>query len=93
MTIRKQERGDRLRWVIDIPYRTADGRRLRFRRDAQIQTKSGAEAEHRRLIAELQRSGSLERCTAEPEPELVRYTFNDAVRHFRATHLRTALKP
>ena len=56
MTIRKESRGGEPRWVIDIPYRTAEGKRARFRRDAQVQTKLGAEGEHRRLLAELGRS-------------------------------------
>ncbi len=65
MTIRKEERGGQPRWVIDIPYQTADGKKQRYRRDAQIQTKFAAEAEHRRLLAELARSGTLRHV---PEP-------------------------
>lgn len=93
MTIRKVERDGKSRWVIDIPYKTVSGRRERYRRDAQVQTKAGAEAEHRRLLAELARAGTLVN-VAEPMPKAeARYTFEDAVRHFRATHLQSALKP
>jgi hypothetical protein len=58
MTFRKEERGDKLRWVIDIPYQTADGKSHRFRRDAQVQTRVGADSEHRRLLGELSRTGT-----------------------------------
>jgi len=93
--MRKEDRSGELRWVIDIPYRTADGRRARYRRDAQVQTKAGAEAEHRRLVAELARSGTLKSITATVAAEtapLAGYTFADAVKHYRATHMRTSLK-
>jgi integrase len=95
VTTRKEDRDGTSRWVIDIPYKTADGKRRRYRRDAQVQTKTGAEAEHRRLIVELARAGSLPKSgeMPEPEPEPHRYTFDDAVRHFRATHMKNALKP
>ncbi len=94
MNIRKENRGGQPRWVIDIPYQTPDGRSARYRRDAQIQTKYGAEAEHRRLLAELSRTGTLKR-SREPTPskaELKRPTFADAVRQFKTARLAT-LKP
>jgi YD repeat-containing protein len=95
VTTRKEDRGGKSRWVIDISYRTADGEQHRYRRDAQVQTKTGADAEERRLLAELARAGSLPKSgdAPEPEPEPHRYTFDDAVRHFRATHMKNALKP
>ncbi|MDQ2647188.1 MAG: site-specific integrase [Myxococcota bacterium] len=92
MTIRKAERDGTSRWVIDIPYKTADGKRERYRRDAQVQTKAATEAEHRRLLAELARTGTLLKVTA-PADVAPTYTFDDAVRHFRATHAKSALKP
>ncbi|HKY40856.1 MAG TPA: tyrosine-type recombinase/integrase [Polyangiaceae bacterium] len=93
MTIRKVERDGKSRWVIDIPYKTASGERERFRHDAQVQTKGGAAAEHRRLLVELAQTGTLRQAgdATEGEPEV--YTFEDAVRHFRATHLKNGLKP
>jgi hypothetical protein len=96
MTIRKRESRDgKSRLFIEIRYRTADGRSMRFRRDASVQTRTAALAEERRLLAELERTGTLERVptssaadSKEPEP----VTFSEAVRHFRATHMKT-LKP
>ncbi len=94
MTVRKEERGGKPRWVIDIPYQTADGKSHRFRRDAQVQSKQAAEAEHRRLLAQLVRSGTLENLPEQipTVANAVRPTFTDAVRHFKATKLPT-LKP
>jgi len=94
VTIRKEKRGDQLRLIIDIPYRTADGKRERYRRDAQVQTRASAESEHRRLLVELERTGTLAKVNEPPEAEkLPATTFADAVKHFRAIHMKTALKP
>jgi hypothetical protein len=94
MTVRERKARDgKSQLFIDIRYRTADGRKHRFRRDAQIQTKGAARAEERRLMAQLQNSGTLEILEREEdEPEVPKSTFSDAVRHFRKTHLKT-LKP
>jgi len=92
VTIREQERDGKSRWVIDIPYKTVGGKRERYRRDAQVQTKTGADAEHRRLLAELAQKGTLVAPGETGDPEPPRYTFEDAVRHFRATHMKAALK-
>jgi integrase len=95
VTIRKRKlRDGTSRLFIEIRYRTIDGRHERYRRDAQIQTKGGAEAEHRRLVTELSRAGTLLHVSApvvQAKPAHV-FTFNDAVRHFKATRLGT-LKP
>lgn len=78
MTVRKVERGPKSRWIIDIPYRSPDGRTQRYRRDAQVQTRTGAEAEHRRLLARLTLEGTLE------TPEVSRrLTFAQAVESWR----------
>lgn len=81
---------------IEIRYRTADGRSTRFRRDAQVQTKYGAHAEERRLLTELERTGTLARTLdaagALADSESLRHTFADAVRQFRSSKLAT-LKP
>jgi hypothetical protein len=95
LTIRKRKlRDGSSRLFIEIRYRTVEGRKERYRRDAQIQTKGGAEAEHRRLVAELARTGTLQHVAAPTKPEepAHRFTFKDAVRHFRATRLGM-LKP
>ncbi|HWZ89839.1 MAG TPA: site-specific integrase [Polyangiaceae bacterium] len=91
---KRKSRDGTSRLVIDIPYRTADGRNERYRRDAQLQTKSGAEAEHRRLVAKLKNTGTLAHLSepSESEAQASRYTFKDAVKHFRATRMVT-LKP
>jgi len=94
VTIRKEDRGGELRWVIDIPYQTADGKCARYRRDAQIQSKYGAETEHRRLLVELSNTGTLKRSPehTSPKDNPPRPTFADAVRRFKTTRLAT-LKP
>ena len=95
MTVRtRKTRDGELRLFIDIRYRTANGQKHRFRRYAQIQTRTAARAEERRLLAELERVSTLlhlEEGAADVVAER-RYVFDDAVRQFRATHLAT-LKP
>lgn len=88
MTIRKEERrAGETRLVIDIRYRTADGRKHRFRRDAQLQTMAAAKAEERRLLVQLAQTGELRTAPeTEAEPAPV-YTFEDIVRHLRRVHL------
>ncbi|HEY5961742.1 MAG TPA: hypothetical protein VIV60_34520, partial [Polyangiaceae bacterium] len=55
--------------------------------------KYGAEAEHRRLLAEVGRTGTL-KCAIEPAlPEAPRHSFEDTAKRFRAAHMQTALKP
>lgn len=94
MTIRIVKRRGERRWVIDISYRTIDGKVERYRRDAQVQLREAAKAEHRRLEDELARAGTLvhvAEATTETEAEPI--TFAEAVRYARATHFKTALKP
>lgn len=90
MTIRKEARSaGETRLVIDIRYRTADGRKHRYRRDAQVQTLAAAKTEERRLLVELAQHGELRR---EPEPEPSTqpvHTFEDLVRHLRRSHIPT----
>ena len=94
MTIRIVRRRGERRWVIDISYRTTDGKVHRYRRDAQVQLKEAAKAEHRRLEDELARTGTLvhvaeaAKSAVEAEP----ITFADAVKYFRGTHMKSALK-
>jgi integrase len=95
MTVRKRvAKTGESRLFIEIRYTTVEGRKKRFRRDAQLQTRSGAQAEERRLLAELERSGSLDQVIAPEveEPPLAGPTFLEAVRHFRATKVHL-LKP
>jgi integrase len=90
MTVRKVMRRGTPRLVIDIPYKTADGRRRRFRKDAQVQTLAAAKAEERRLLRKLGETGDL--LPDAEKPDSSHYTFADAVAHFRRTHAATRLK-
>jgi integrase len=92
MTIRKRvdRRTGLTHLVIDIRFRTADGRKLRYRKDAQLQTRSGAHAEERRLLVEFERTGELRNfAPEEPEQQSTSavYTFADVLQHMRRVHL------
>lgn len=103
MTVRKKERSGKLRWVIEIPYNDRRTRkRVRFRRDAQVQTSQAAHAEERRLIAQLAELGYIPTGHDQPDeadpPDVAtcsttkHCTFQDAVVTFRATKAITKLK-
>ena len=94
MTIRKRvnRATGETQWFIDIQYRTGDGKRRRFRRDAQVNTQVAARAEDRRLMFELGQRGTLQRVVPEKEDRAPTYCFEEAVKQFRATHL-PLLKP
>ncbi len=74
------------RWVIDIRYRTPDGSQKRYRRDAQVQTRSAADNEVRRLLARLAEEGTLEPLVPEAgcQPER---TVGNAIDHFMVSEL------
>jgi hypothetical protein len=91
--IRRQERRSKRYWVIDIRYETADGRKTRYRRDAQVQSRAGADAEHRRLLLELAKRGTLVRAEGDANEKPAPATFAKAVCLFRQTHMQSALKP
>jgi integrase len=92
MTVRHITRRGERRWIIDILYKTAQGRKKRYRRDAQVQTRAAAHAEHQRLIRELGETGDL--VLQDDRTQGARsYTFEEAVAHFRRTHAKTNLKP
>jgi integrase len=94
VTIRIVKRRGERRWAIDISYRTIDGKVERYRRDAQVQLREAAKAEHRRLEDELARAGTLVHLDeAKREAEAIPVTFADAVKYFRGTHMKSALKP
>ena len=79
--IRKEIRRGVARWIIDIRYRGKDGKRRRFRRDAQVQSRGAAEAEARRLLTQLAETGSLEVSSNERESEAP-ITVDEAIQHF-----------
>lgn len=58
--VQKRTRGGKPRLIIDFRYRDRDGREQRFRRDARVQTRAGAEAEARRLMEIAHSTGTLE---------------------------------
>lgn len=89
MTVRKAMRRGAPRLVIDIPYKTAEGRTKRYRKDAQVQTLAGAKAEERRLLQRLAQVGYLD---ADSVDSAAGVTFADAVAHYRRTHARSRLR-
>lgn len=95
MTVRKIERGGSPRWVIDILWKTPDGKRRRYRRDAQVNTATAARAEERRLLVELGQKGEIVAVAPKPPPTDVpeNRSFADAVSAFQKTKAITHLKP
>lgn len=65
MSVKHRRRRGHKVWVIDILYRSADGKKHRYRRDAQVQTRAGALSEERRLWEQYQRLGYIP--TEEPK--------------------------
>lgn len=55
--LRKVKRGNKTRLIIDFPYTNEDGKRVRFRRDASVQTYSAALAEAKRLMQRAAETG------------------------------------
>jgi len=69
MTIREVERRGKTVLLIDIVYRDKNGKNRRFRRDAQVQTKTAAREEEKRLIATLVTEGFIDGTpTSEQKP-------------------------
>lgn len=89
MTVRKITRRGVPRLVIDISYKTAEGRKKRYRKDAQVQTVAAARAEERRLWHRLAQLGNL--ADENDEPAALD-TFAEAVAHYRRTHARSKLR-
>jgi integrase len=58
--VRKCKRDGKSHLVIDFRFRDKDGREQRYRRDAHVQTRAGAEAEARRLMEIAHATGTLE---------------------------------
>jgi integrase len=65
--------------VIDILYRDQDGKKQRYRRDAQVQIKGAAESEARRLLTTIAERGHIPTGTAQESREEDDYSFKDAV--------------
>jgi integrase len=58
--VQKRKRDGKSHLVIDFRFRDKDGREQRYRRDAHVQTRAGAEAEARRLMEIAHATGTLE---------------------------------
>jgi len=64
--VQKRLRDGKSRLIIDFRYRDKAGREQRYRKDARIQTRAGAEAEARRLMEIAHTTGTLEVRAAAP---------------------------
>jgi len=91
MAIRNEDRGDRRILVLDIPYKTPNGKHRRYRRDAQVQTATAARAEHDRLLRVLALTGEIP-VTVTPKETARAQTFDDAVTYY-TEHVAPTLKP
>lgn len=58
MPVRKVDRNGQARLLIDIQYKTRDGKRARFRKDADVQTLTAARAEEKRYVLNIAQYGS-----------------------------------
>lgn len=58
--VQRRKRDGTSHLVIDFRFRDKDGREQRYRRDARVQTRAGAEAEARRLMEIAHATGTLE---------------------------------
>ena len=80
---------------IDLRWKTSSGKRDRYRRDAQVQTRAAAVAEERRLLAVLAATGTIPK-DAPPEPaeavEASELTWVGALANFETAGL-PRLKP
>ena len=98
MPVRKVDRNGESRLLIDIQYKTRDGKRARFRKDAEIQTMTAARAEEKRYVLNIAQYGSPyepsetangEDTTSEAEPVI---TFAEVVDEYQKTFMVTDLK-
>lgn len=64
--VRKVVRGGKPRWLIDFRFTNKEGARVRFKRDASVQTFAAALAEAKRLMARAAETGSVEAEIVEP---------------------------
>lgn len=98
MSVKKAlRRGTKPRWVIDIPYKDRrTGKRVRFRKDADVQTSAAAHAEERRLLVEYAELGYIptarDKRNAVAETPRSSPTFEEAYRLFTETKAVTRLK-
>jgi integrase len=91
--------------VVDIQYRDSNGRRARYRHDAEVQTLQAARAEDRRRLALLATTGSpygvlspdgepvVEEPDDEPETANDAPLFEDVAKEYMADYAKSQLKP
>ena len=98
MTVRIVKRSGKRGLVLDIMYRSPDGSRGRFRRDAEVQMLAAARAEERRRLALLVSTGS-PTCVGEhpreersPEPRRLP-TLEEVAAEYPRTFAPPRLKP
>lgn len=90
MAVRTVTRRGSSRLVLDIHYIKQDGTKARYRHDAQVQTRASAQAEERRILANIAKFGDVH----EPKPITQEsFTFKQAVDLFEKTTAVTSLKP
>jgi len=106
MTVRVVTRRDQRRLVVDIHYRNSDGRTVRYRHDAEVQTLQAARAEDRRRLTRLATTGTPYGVlsedgvpvVAEPEPEPepepdAGPLFREVAKEYMAAYATSNLKP
>ena len=93
MTVRAEKRRGRRALVIDIPYRTPDGRWTRYRRDAVAATMASAREEERRIRERIGRTGSPFEPSARAESHRNEATFAQVVANYRRSFMQAKLKP
>ncbi len=103
MAVRKVQRNGETRLLIDIRYKTRDGRRARLRKDAEVQTMTVARAEEKRYLINIALHGepygtppipsrSNDTQDASASNDVERKTFAVVVDEFRQTYMITELK-
>ena len=105
MPVRKVDRNGQTRLLIDIRYKTRDGRRARLRKDAEVQTMTAARAEEKRYLINIAQRGEPYESPPNPMPSTSndvqdtsassgaeQKTFAVVVDEFRQTYMITELK-
>lgn len=92
MAVRVERRRGKRLLVIDITYRTADGKWARFRRDSRAPTKAAAQAEERRILERIALTGSPYEAPAPVEEAKPEITYAQLVEEYRADYVPAELK-
>lgn len=92
MAVRVERRRGKRVLVIDITYRNADGRWVRFRRDSKAPTKAAAQAEERRILERIALTGSPYEASAPVEETKPEMTYARLVEEYRSDYVPAELK-